>query len=327
MRAMVLEAIGAPLQARNVDDPIAGPGEVLIRVTACGVCRTDLHVIDGELPDVRTPIIPGHEIIGRVAALGSGVNDLVIGDRVGAPWLGGTCGRCDYCLRERENLCDAPSFNGYTRPGGYAGFVSVDAQFVLPLPAEGDDAADAPLMCAGLIGWRALKRAGDGERIGLYGFGAAAHIITQIIAWQGRKAYAFTRPGDAEGQHFARGLGAYWAGDSQTAPPHALDAAIIFAPDGALVPMALKALAKGGRVVCAGIHMSDIPSFPYALLWGEREIVSVANLTRVDAEEFLPLAREARVATQITRYPLAEANAALADLRHGRLKGAAVLIP
>jgi propanol-preferring alcohol dehydrogenase len=324
---MVLEEIGAPLVERELPDPAPAPGEILIRVTACGVCRTDLHVVDGELPDVHPPVIPGHEIVGRIVALGDGVENFTVGQRVGAPWLGGTCGVCFYCRHERENLCDAPLFNGYTRPGGYATMVAVDARFAVVLPDTGDDASDAPLLCAGLIGWRSLKRAGDGHRIGLYGFGASAHIIAQVIAHQDREAYAFTRPGDVAAQAFARGLGVRWAGDSNLPPPEPLDAAIIFAPAGELVPQALRAVRKGGRVVCAGIHMSDIPSFPYAILWGEREIVSVANLTRQDAREFFPMARAANVATQVTRYPLAEANTALSDLRAGRLNGAAVLIP
>lgn len=327
MRAMVLDRAGGPLTLKHLPDPVCGPGEIRIRVSACGVCRTDLHVVDGELPDVRTPVIPGHEIVGHVDAIGPGVEGFKPGQRIGAPWLGGACGVCRYCAHDQENLCDRPQFNGYTRPGGYASHVVVDARFAVKLPEDGDDVADAPLLCAGLIGWRSLKKAGPGKRVGLYGFGAAAHIVIQIIRHQGREAYAFARPGDAEAQAFARTLGAVWAGGSDEAPPAPLDAAIIYAPVGALVPAALRAVRKGGRVVCAGIHMSDIPSFPYEILWGEREIVSVANLTRQDAAEFFPLARAAGVRTETTPYPLEEANRALADLRGGRIQGAAVLTP
>jgi propanol-preferring alcohol dehydrogenase len=296
-------------------------------VSACGVCRTDLHVVDGELPDPKLPVIPGHEIVGRIDALGAGTEALRSGMRVGIPWLGSTCGVCAYCRRDQENLCDRPQFTGYTRDGGYATHVVADARFVFALPPDGDDVATAPLLCAGLIGWRSLRIAGEGRKLGLYGFGAAAHIIAQVARWQGRDVFAFTRPGDIAGQDFARKLGAGWAGGSDAQPPEPLDCAIIFAPVGALVPAALKAVRKGGRVVCAGIHMSDIPSFPYRLLWEERQIVSVANLTRRDGKEFFDIAGQAGIVTETARYPLAQANEALGDLRSGRLQGAAVLVP
>ena len=326
MRAMVLEAVGRPLVPVERPDPEPGPGEVRIKVLACGVCRTDLHVVDGELPDVHTPVTPGHEIVGVVEALGPGVEDRAVGDRVGVGWLGRTCGRCEFCLSGRENLCDAPLFTGYTRDGGFASHAIADARFTYLLP-EGGDAETAPLLCAGLIGWRSLQFAGEGKALGLYGFGAAAHIVGQVAAWQGRRVFAFTRPGDEEAKAFALRLGAVWAGSSDETPPERLDAAILYAPVGALVPAALRAVKKGGRVVCGGIHMSDIPSFPYAILWGERQLVSVANLTRADAHAFLKIAPEAGVKTEVTTYPLAEANRALDDLRGGRLQGAAVLIP
>ena len=326
MRAMVLDEPRTPLRLRERALPAPGAGEILVAVAACGVCRTDLHVVDGELPDPKLPIVPGHEIVGEVAALGAGVTGFAIGERVGVPWLGHTCGHCPYCVAGRENLCDAPLFTGYTREGGYASHAVADANYCFPLPA-GDAAATAPLLCAGLIGWRSYKMAGQGRALGLYGFGAAAHILAQVAAWQGRRVYAFTRPGDAAAQSFARSLGAAWAGGSDEMPPEPLDAAIIFAPVGALVPLALRAVKKGGRVICGGIHMSDIPRFPYALLWEERELHSVANLTRKDAREFLALAPKAGVRTEVTRYALGEANAALADLREGRLQGAAVLVP
>jgi propanol-preferring alcohol dehydrogenase len=284
-------------------------------------------VVDGELPDPKLPIVPGHEIVGRVAALGAGVKGLALGERVGVPWLGHTCQVCIYCHAGRENLCDAPLFTGYTRDGGYATHVVADARFCFPLPGSSDDAETAPLLCAGLIGWRSLRMAGEGQALGLYGFGAAAHILAQVAAWQGRRVYAFTRAGDVAAQSLAKSLGAVWAGGSEEAPPELLDAAIIFAPVGALVPLALKAVRKGGCVVCGGIHMSDIPSFPYRYLWEERQIVSVANLTREDAREFLAIAPRAGVATTVMRYPLVEANSALADLRQGRIQGAAVLVP
>jgi propanol-preferring alcohol dehydrogenase len=327
MQAMVLEARGAPLAWTELPERRPGPGEIRVRVAACGVCRTDLHVVDGELPDIHYPIIPGHEIVGRIDALGAGVEYLRLGERVGIPWLGHTCGACPYCLAGRENLCDAPVFTGYTRDGGFATAALADARYAFPLGEEGDDVALAPLLCAGLIGWRALVMAGAGQRLGLYGFGAAAHIVAQAAAWQGRTVYAFTRAGDAAGQRFARELGATWAGASEELPPQPLDAAILFAPAGELVPRALKAVRKGGRVVCAGIHMSDIPGFPYALLWQERELRSVANLTRQDGLDFLSLAPRMGIATRTSRYRLADANRALDDLRAGRFEGAAVLVP
>jgi propanol-preferring alcohol dehydrogenase len=326
MRAMVLERPGEPLVLRERPQPVPGPGEILIEVAACGVCRTDLHVVDGELTRSKLPLVPGHEIVGRVAAIGQGVSGLAEGVRVGVPWLGSTCGVCPYCRAGRENLCDAPLFTGYTRDGGYATHAVADARYCFPLGGDADDASLAPLLCAGLIGWRSYRMAGEGEALGLYGFGAAAHILAQVAVWQGRRLYAFTRPGDSAAQDFARALGAVWAGGSDETPPEPLDAAIIFAPAGALVPAALKAVKKGGRVVCGGIHMSDIPSFPYSLLWEERQVMSVANLTRADAREFLAIAPRAGVRTEITRYPLVRANEALADLREGRLQGAAVLM-
>ncbi|WP_307155678.1 zinc-dependent alcohol dehydrogenase family protein [Rhodopseudomonas julia] len=327
MRAMVLERPGAPLLLKDVTRTRPGPGEVLIAVSACGVCRTDLHVVDGELENPKLPLIPGHEIVGRVAACGPGVRVLREGDRVGVPWLGHTCGNCAYCRSGQENLCDRPGFTGYTIDGGYAEFCVADAHFVFALGETGSDAEMAPLLCAGLIGHRCLRMAGEAERLGLYGFGAAAHIVAQVARHQGRSVYAFTRRGDLQAQAFARELGAVWVGDSSDQPPDELDAAIIFAPVGALVPAALKAVKKGGVVVCGGIHMSDIPSFPYELLWGERVVRSVANLTRADGEEFLTLAPEVPVQTTTVSYPLDKANEALADLRSGALTGAAVLIP
>jgi propanol-preferring alcohol dehydrogenase len=327
MRAMVLEQPRTPLVMRERPLPAPAPGEILIEIAACGVCRTDLHVVDGELPNPKLPIVPGHEIVGRVAAMGARVAGFAMGQRIGVPWLGFTCGVCPYCRDGRENLCDRPLFTGYTRDGGYASHVVADARYCFPLPERIDDAEVAPLLCAGLIGWRSYRMAGEGTSLGLYGFGAAAHILAQVAAWQGRRVYAFTRAGDAAAQEFARSLGAVWAGASDEMPPEPLDAAIIFAPVGALVPLALKVVKKGGRVVCGGIHMSDIPSFPYRLLWEERHVVSVANLTRADAHEFLSVAPLAGVRTEVTRYPLDRADAALADLREGRLQGAAVLIP
>jgi len=339
MRAVVLEQPRSPLALREKPTPAPGSGDVLVEIAACGVCRTDLHVVDGELPDPKLPIVPGHEIVGRVAAFGEDVTGFAIGERVGVPWLGYTCGVCPYCRAGRENLCDRPLFTGYTRDGGYATHALADARYCFPLPERRDDAEIAPFLCAGLIGWRSYRMAsahGDGEStfaegasldaLGLYGFGAAAHILAQIAAWQGRRVYAFTRRSDTAAQAFAKSLGAVWAGGSDEMPPEPLDAAIIFAPVGALVPLALKAVKKGGRVVCGGIHMSDIPTFPYNLLWEERHVVSVANLTRADAREFLDLVPKAGVKTEVTRYPLAAANDALADLRDGRLQGAAVLI-
>ncbi|ACA20382.1 zinc-binding alcohol dehydrogenase family protein [Methylobacterium sp. 4-46] len=326
MRAMVLHRIGGPLVAETRPDPDPGPGEVRIRVEACAVCRTDLHVIDGDLPDLRLPIVPGHEIVGRVEALGPGVAAPRPGARVGVPWLGHTCGRCPHCAAGRENLCDRPGFTGYTRDGGFATHVLAEAAYTIPLPEEADPVATAPLLCAGLIGWRTLRMAGEAATLGLYGFGAAAHIVAQICRREGRAVHAFTRPGDRDGQAFARRLGAVWAGDSDAPPPLPLDAALIFAPDGRLVPAALRAVRKGGTVVCGGIHMSDIPAFPYALLWGERRILSVANLTRADARDFFAAAPRAGIVTHTRSFPLAEAEAAIAAHRAG-LKGAAVLVP
>ena len=327
MQAMVLNAVGAPLEWTELPDREPGPGQISVMVSACGVCRTDLHVVDGELPHPVTPIIPGHEIVGRIDRVGAGVEGLRVGERVGVPWLGHTCGVCPYCLGHRENLCDAPLFTGYTRDGGFATATIADARFAFPLGEKGEDVSLAPLLCAGLIGWRSLVMAGDGKRLGLYGFGAAAHILAQVAVWQGRSVYAFTRPGDLKTQAFVRSLGATWSGGSDEPPPDPLDAAIIFAVVGDLVPTALKAVRKGGRVVCAGIHMSDIPGFAYALLWEERQLVSVANLTRQDGLDFLSLAPSVGVITTTHPYPLREANTALADLRAGRFDGAAVLTP
>ena len=323
---MVLRKLRSPLEWTELPDREPGVGEIRVKVGACGVCRTDLHVVDGELPDPQVPIIPGHEIVGRIDLIGPGVKGLALGERVGIPWLGHTCGVCPYCLEQRENLCDRPLFTGYTRDGGFATSVIADARFAFPLGDVGSDVSLAPLLCAGLIGWRSLKIAGAGKKIGLYGFGAAAHIIAQVLKWQGRSVYAFTRPGDIKTQNFARSLGAVWAGGSDELPPEPLDAAIIFATVGDLVPFALKAVRKGGRVVCAGIHMSDIPSFPYRLLWEERQLVSVANLTRQDGLDFLSRAPEMGIVTKTTSYPLNQANQALADLRAGRFEGAAVLV-
>ena len=327
MHAMVLKKLRTDLVWSELPDRHPGPGEIRVHVAACGVCRTDLHVVDGELPDPQVPIIPGHEIVGRIDELGPDVTGLTVGERVGIPWLGHTCGVCPYCVRHRENLCDRPLFTGYTRDGGFATAVVADARFAFPLGDKGADVALAPLLCAGLIGWRSLRLAGEGPKLGLFGFGAAAHLITQVAKGQGRSVFAFTRPGDTATQNFARGLGAAWAGDSDTRPPEPLDAVIIFAPVGALVPLALRAVRKGGRVVCAGIHMSDLPGFPYALLWEERQLVSVANLTRQDGLDFLALAPRMGLVAQTTVYPLRHANQALADLRAGRFEGAAVLVP
>ena len=326
MIAMQIDAPHRPL--RRVERPMPRPaaGQVLIEISACGVCRTDLHVLDGEVA-AHYPVIPGHEIVGRVIGLGPGVDEIAVGQRVGVPWLGHSCGHCPYCLQGRENLCDYPEFTGATRDGGYATHVVADAHFCFALPNDYDDAHAAPLLCAGLIGWRALRLAGDGKRLGIYGFGAAAHIIAQVAIGQGRKVYAFTRDGDIEGQDFARSLGCLWAGASTQAPPDPLDAALLFAPVGALVPLALKAVRKGGKVVCAGIHMSDIPAFPYADLWGERQILSVANLTREDGTSFFEMVRTSPVETTVRRYTLEQANQALEDLRSGVLLGAAVLVP
>ncbi|MEB0147417.1 zinc-dependent alcohol dehydrogenase family protein [Pseudomonas sp. CCC2.2] len=327
MHAMVLKTLGAALEWTELPDRLPGQGQIRIKVTGCGVCRTDLHVVDGELPNPHLPIIPGHEIVGRIDAIGPGVIGLSMGERVGVPWLGHTCGVCPYCIGHRENLCDHPLFTGYTLDGGFATSVIAEAHYVFPLGETGSDESLAPLLCAGLIGWRALVKGGEGERVGLYGFGAAAHILAQVVKWQGRSVYAFTRPGDTATQDFARQLGATWAGNADQSPPDLLDVAIIFAPVGALVPLALKAVRKGGRVVCAGIHMSDIPSFPYALLWEERVLLSVANLTRRDGLDFLQRVPEIGIVTRTHRYPLTDANQALEDLREGRFEGAAVLVP
>jgi propanol-preferring alcohol dehydrogenase len=325
MRAMVLTAAGTPLERQEITDPVAGEGEVVVEVEACGVCRTDLHVVDGELPDPKLPLVLGHQVVGRVSALGTDVADLRVGDRVGAPWLAWTDGTCDRCRDGHENLCPNALFHGYTRDGGYAEAMAVDARYALPLPSDAPAAELAPLLCAGLIGYRALRMCEGAERVGLYGFGSSAHLICQLLASQGRAAYACTRDGDAETQRFARSVGAVWAGDSSARPPEELDAAIIFAPVGDLVPAALRAVRPGGSVVCAGIHMSDIPSFPYDLLWGERQVRSVANLTRQDGVEFLPLAAEAGVRPNVTTFPLDEANRALDALRAGAFEGSAVL--
>jgi propanol-preferring alcohol dehydrogenase len=325
MHAMVLDTPGAPLAARVLPIPQPRPGEVLLRVHACGVCRTDLHVADGELPHPKLPLVLGHEIVGRVVVAGSGVTRFKPGDRVGVPWLGHTCGACEYCSMQRENLCDAPQFTGYDRDGGYAEYAVADANYVFALPEAFDDAHAAPLLCAGLIGYRALRLAGDAKRLGIYGFGAAAHLVAQVAVWQDREVCAFTKPGDVEGQAFALSLGCVWAGDSTQAPPRPLDAALVFAPVGSLVPAALRAVRKGGCVVCAGIHMSDIPAFPYEILWGERVVRSVANLTRNDGEEFLALAARIPVRTHVEIFELQRANEALDAVRRGRVQGAAVL--
>jgi propanol-preferring alcohol dehydrogenase len=325
MQAIVLTEPGQPLELRDLPVPTPGPDEVLIRVEACAVCRTDLHIVDGELPAPRLPLIPGHQIVGTVEQLGERVTRWTIGQRVGVPWLGWTCGSCRFCREGRENLCDQAQFTGYTRPGGFAEYTVADQRFCFALPANEQATAVAPLLCAGLIGYRALRLAGEGERLGIYGFGAAAHLITQVARWQGRQVFAFTRPGDRKGQQFAREVGAVWAGNSTDLPPTPLDAAIIFAPVGDLVPQALRAVAKGGVVVCGGIHMSPIPAFPYELLWGERVVRSVANLTREDGEDFLQLAPQVPVQTTVEVFPLAELNTALHALRQGAIRGAAVI--
>ena len=326
MRAMQLDRPGEKLRLVERPVPEPGLGELLVEIAACGVCRTDLHVADGDITG-RLPIVPGHEIVGRVAALGEGTDAFAVGDRVGIPWLGRTCGHCLYCRSGRENLCDDPLFTGLSRDGGFATHSVADARYAFAIPDAFGDVAAAPLLCAGLIGYRSLKLAGDAEALGLYGFGAAAHILAQVAAWQGRRVHAFTRPGDARAQAFALSLGCASAQDSGAAPPEPLDAAILFAPVGALVPEALRRIRKGGRVVCGGIHMSDIPSFPYADLWGERSIQSVANLTRADGAEFLELAAQVPVRTQTRTFPLSEANQALDLLRAGKIEGAAVLVP
>jgi len=325
MRAMVLQSAGQPLQLRDLARPKAAAGQVLVKVRACAVCRTDLHVVDGELPNPKLPLVPGHEIVGVIEELGVDARRFKIGDRVGIPWLGWACGECKYCQSGRENLCDKARFTGYTVDGGYAEFTVADERFCFPIPASYQDAPAAPLLCAGLIGYRSLVKAGNGKRLGLYGFGAAAHIIAQVARHQGRQVFAFTRPGDTEGREFAKTLGATWAGDSDALPPEPLDAAIIFAPVGGLVPQALRAVDKGGTVVCAGIHMSDIPSFPYDLLWRERNVCSVANLTRRDGDEFMALAGRLPISTTVETFPLEAANEALSRLKHGKIHGAAVL--
>jgi propanol-preferring alcohol dehydrogenase len=327
MHAMVLSARGARLTPLERPDPVPGPGQVRIKVSACGVCRTDLHVVDGELPDIPYPIIPGHEVVGRVEALGDGVTGLTMGMRVGVPWLGFTCGECFYCRTDKENLCDHPQFTGYTRDGGFASHLVADARYCFPLGEQGDEVALAPLLCAGLIGWRSLVMAGEGKAIGIYGFGAAGHIVAQVARAQGRAIYAFTRRNDHDAQQLAISLGADWTGASEDLPPAELDAAIIYAPVGSLVPQALRAVRKGGRVVCAGIHMSDIPAFPYSILWGERQVLSVANLTRKDGVDFFKAIAKADIQTHTTVFPLEQANEALSCLREGRLVGAAVLRP
>jgi propanol-preferring alcohol dehydrogenase len=327
MKAMVLNSRGGALEHVERIMPRPGPEQILIRVRACGVCRTDLHVVDGELAQGMVPIVPGHEVIGEVVEPGNEASAYRAGDRVGVPWLGHTCGVCDYCVRGQENLCDYARFTGYHLDGGYAEYMVADQRYCFPIPSLYEDAAAAPLLCAGLIGYRSLIMAGDARRLGIYGFGAAAHIVAQVARYQAREVYAFTKAGDTEGQAFARQLGAVWAGDSNTAPPIALDAAIIFAPVGSLIVDALRATRKGGIVVCAGIHMSDIPAFPYEILWGERTLRSVANLTRKDGIEFLELAPRVPVRTTIETFALSDANEALARLREGRITGAAVLIP
>ncbi len=327
MRAMVLEKPRTPLRPMDIPQPKPKAGEVLIHVHACAVCRTDLHVVDGELTEPKLPLVPGHEIVGTVVEAGNGANWFHVGARVGVPWLGWTCGECVYCLSDRENLCDRARFTGYTLDGGYAEYLVADERFCFPIPNKCSDAEAAPLLCAGLIGYRSLAKTGNAKRIGIYGFGAAAHIITQVARYQGREIYAFTRRGDSEGQQFAKSLGASWVGDSETQPPEKLDAAIIFAPAGELVPHALRALGKGGIVVCGGIHMSDIPSFPYESLWNERSICSVANLTRRDGKEFFLIAPRIPVHATVQTFRLEEANEALARLREGKIKGAAVLVP
>jgi propanol-preferring alcohol dehydrogenase len=325
MRAMMLERPGEPLLLKEVPAPIPGAGQVRLKVHVCGVCRTDLHLIDGELPDPKLPVIPGHQIVGIVVETGPGVTMHRVGDRVGVPWLGWTCGECRYCRGGQENLCDYARFTGYTLDGGYAEETVADERYCFPIPGGYPDLAAAPLLCAGLIGYRSYRMTGDARVLGFYGFGAAAHLIAQVAAFEGKRVLAFTRPGDTEGQAFAREMGAVWAGGTDEAPPEELDAAIVFAPAGELVPLALRSVRKGGAVVCAGIHMSDIPSFPYDILWGEREVRSVANLTRADGEAFLRVAPEVPVRSEVTVYPLERANEALDDLRSGRLTGAAVL--
>jgi propanol-preferring alcohol dehydrogenase len=327
MRAMIFRGPSRPLSLEDVPIPRAGAGQIVVRIEACAVCRTDLHVVDGELPDPKVPLIPGHEIVGSVVETGPEVDDLQVGQRIGIPWMGWTCGQCSYCRSGLENLCDHARFTGYTIDGGYAEYASADRRFAIPIPASYESAEAAPLLCAGLIGFRSLRKAGDARSLGLYGFGAAAHIIAQVAIHEGRKVYAFTRPGDESGQEFARKVGAVWAGGSDVRPPELLDAAIIFAPVGSLVPAALRAVRKGGTVVCGGIHMSDVPAFPYEILWGERKLVSVANLTQKDGEEFMRIAQQVPVRSTIERFPLEAANEALSRLRDGKITGAAVLDP
>ena len=326
MFAMLLHAPGQPLREANLPKSKPAAGQILVRVAACAVCRTDLHVVDGELPEPKLPLVLGHEIIGRVVERGEGVDQFAIGERVGIPWLGWSCGECHYCRSNRENLCDRARFTGYTIDGGYADYTVADQGYCFSIPESYSDVQAAPLLCAGLIGYRCLAKAGNAKRLGIYGFGAAAHIVAQVALYQKRQIYAFTRPGDSETQQFARELGATWAGDSDQLPPQELDAALLFAPVGKLIPQALKAVAKGGTVVCGGIHMSDIPSFPYSLLWGERKLCSVANLTRRDAQEFLALAPRVPIRTEVQTFPLAESNRALEQLRSGGIQGAAVLV-
>ena len=327
MHAMVLERAGERLKLERLAVPVVKPGELLLKVQACGICRTDLHVVDGELTSPKLPLVPGHQIVGTVQGCGAGVSGFQPGDLVGVPWLGGTCGKCSYCLSDRENLCDKAVFTGYQRNGGFAEYCTADARFCFSIPEDYLPTQAAPLLCAGLIGYRSLRMAGEGQRLGIYGFGAAAHIVTQVAVWQEREVYAFTREGDAAGQQFALSTGACWAGSALEPAPVGLDAAIIFAPAGELVPLALKAIVKGGVVVCGGIHMSNIPTFPYELLWGERSIISVANLTRRDGEEFLELAPRIPIRTEVQVFPLEQANEALDALRSGLITGAAVLVP
>lgn len=326
MKAMLLDKPGSPLRLVDQAQPVCNDNQVLLKVRACGVCRTDLHIVDGELDAPKLPLIPGHEIVGVVVGKGKSVDRYAIDQRLGVPWLGHTCGLCGYCQSGRENLCDTPGFTGYTLDGGYAEYAVADQNYCFPLPEDYSDAEAAPLLCAGLIGYRALVAAGDAKVVGIYGFGAAAHIIAQVARWQGRTVFAFTKPGDSAGQQFALELGADWAGDSSQAPPQAMEAAILFAPVGALVPEALRHIVKGGTVVCAGIHMSDIPSFPYSILWGERTVRSIANLTREDGEAFLAIAARTRIITHVQTFPLSDANLALANLKNGQLQGAAVLL-
>jgi alcohol dehydrogenase, propanol-preferring len=326
MRAMLFEGKGKPLLLKDLPVPSPEPGQILVRVHACGICRTDLHIIDGELDEPKLPLVPGHQVVGRVAGMGAGVTGFEVGERVGIPWLGGTCGHCASCLSNHENLCETPRFTGYQANGGFADYALADHRFCFPIPENYPDLQAAPLLCAGLIGYRSLVMAGEGKRLGIYGFGAAAHIVTQVARWQGRQVYAFTKSGDQEGQRFAREMGAFWAGDAHELPPEVLDAAIIFAPAGELVPLALQAVGRGGTVVCGGIHMSDIPSFPYELLWGERVLRSVANLTRQDGIEFLALAPEIPVRSRVQVFPLEQANEALEALRRGTIRGAGELL-